>query len=190
MAIIDLGIKNNKLSPQSLNEVREKGKYFLTLTLVNNSKVYKLPNEPLISLSQSKKIIETPTLGYKNLEHLNAELKTKNPNHKPLKNRTGTVKELIQIEDYNLTIRGVCVNEIDKDVYPTDQVQMLNELANINAPLLVKNSKFLEVYNIRQIVIKDIHFDEMQGKQGLQTYLINAVSNQDFYADLKEKEQK
>jgi hypothetical protein len=187
MAIIDLGIKNNKLSPQSLNQVREKGKYFLTLTLVNDGTIYKLPNEPLISLSQRKIIVETPTIAYHDLERTNAILKAKNPNHKPLKNRVGKVKEYISTEDYNLTIRGICVAEKNRSL--DDQVQMLNRLANVNVPLLVQGSAFLTLFSIYQIVIKDIHFDEMQGKQGLQTYRINAVSNEDFYADMLSKKQ-
>ena len=38
------------------------------------------------------------------------------------------------------------------------------------------------------IVLKDIQFDEMAGEQRLKKFIISAVSDQDFYADLTERE--
>ena len=45
-----------------------------------------------------------------------------------------------------------------------------------------------ELFGIRKIVLKDIQFDEMVGEQGMQKFTITAVSDQDFYADLNEKD--
>ena len=58
----------------------------------------------------------------------------------------------------------------------------------INDSLEVISNPFLELFEIRNIVLKDIQLDEMAGEQGLQKFTITAVSDQDFYADLTERE--
>ncbi len=143
------------------------GKYFMTLQLAYKKEVFELPNEPLISLGLTKTIVETATVG---------------------KNRKGTVKEYICTEDYNITIKGVCVNLDDPELYPADQVSLLNDLFEINDALEIESNPFLELFGIRKMVLKDIQFEEMMGEQGVQKYTITAVSDQDFYADLNEKD--
>ena len=142
-------------------------KYFLQLSLKSDSEIFHFPNEPLISLSLVKTILETPTVG---------------------KYRKGTVKEYINTEDYNITIRGVCVNIEDDQAYPTDQVSLLNNMFAINESLEVVKNPFFELFGIRKVVLKEIHFDEMMGQPNLQNYTITAVSDQDFYADLIERD--
>lgn len=143
-------------------------KYFTTLKVSDKEgNEYEFPNEPLINLSLVKTIVETATVG---------------------KERKGTVKEYICTEDYQINLKGVCVDEDDFDVYPTEQVKQLHRMFEINDSLEVISNPFLELFGIRNIVLKDIQFDEMSGEQGLQKYSITAVSDQDFYADLKEKE--
>lgn len=145
------------------------GKYFQTLKVSYKGEQYTFPNEPLISMSLAKTIVETATVG---------------------KERKGTVKEYICTEDYQITIRGVCVNE-DKDrrdEYPAEQVQELHKMFEINDSLEVINNPFLLLFDIKNIVLKNIEFEEMAGQQGLQKYTIYAVSDQDFYADLTEKQ--
>lgn len=143
------------------------GKYFMTLKLSYNSQKFELPNEPLISLGLSKTIVETATVG---------------------KYRKGTVKEYICTEDYQIMIKGVCVDVDNPEDYPSDQVAALNELFEINDSLDVVSNLFLELFGIRKIVLKDIQFEDMAGEAGMQKYTITAVSDQDFYADLNEKE--
>lgn len=143
-------------------------KYFTTLKVSDKEgNEYEFPNEPLINLSLVKTIVETATVG---------------------KERKGTVKEYICTEDYQINLKGVCVDEDNFDVYPTEQVKQLHRMFEINDSLEVISNPFLELFGIRNIVLKDIQFDEMSGEQGLQKYSITAVSDQDFYADLKEKE--
>jgi hypothetical protein len=139
----------------------------MTLKLSYNSQKFELPNEPLISLGLSKTIVETATVG---------------------KYRKGTVKEYICTEDYQIMIKGVCVDVDNPEDYPTDQVAALNELFEINDSLDVLSNLFLELFGIRKIVLKDIQFEDMAGEAGMQKYTITAVSDQDFYADLNEKE--
>ncbi|MDV6170236.1 DUF6046 domain-containing protein [Flavobacterium sp. DG1-102-2] len=142
-------------------------KYFTTLTLSYNGKQFKFPNEPLISLSLSKTIVETATVG---------------------KYRKGMVKEYICTEDYQISIRGVCLDEDDLDSYPSDQVDTLKKMFEINDALEVVSNPFLELFEVRKLILKDIVWDDMAGYQGVQKYTITAVSDQDFYADLKEKD--
>lgn len=143
------------------------GKYFMTVRLSHKGQNFELPNEPLISLGLTKTIVETATVG---------------------KYRKGTVKEYICTEDYSISIKGVCIDLDDPEIYPADQVALLNDLFEINEALEVESNPFLELFGIRKIVLKDIQFDEMIGESGLQKYTITAISDQDFYADLNEKD--
>ena len=94
-----------------ISEAILKGKpYFTTLKLRYKGEEFVLPNEPLIALSLSKTIKETPTVG---------------------KFRKGTVKEYITTEDYQINLRGVCVDLEDTDRYPAEQVDEINKLFEI-----------------------------------------------------------
>jgi hypothetical protein len=142
-------------------------KYFFTLALKSDTETFAFPNEPLVSISLVKTIVETATLG---------------------RYRKGTVKEFINTEDYMLTIRGVCVNVENSEAYPTDQVQELNDMFAVNEALHVVSNPFLELFKIRKLVLKSIDFDEMMGQPNLQKYTITAVSDEDFYATLSERD--
>ena len=143
------------------------GKYFLQLKLSYKGQMFELPNEPLLSLGLTKTIVKTATVG---------------------KQRKGTVKEYICTEDWVISIKGVCINVDEPELYPADQVAILNDLVAINDALEVETNAFLELFGIRKLVIEDIKFDEMVGESGLQRYTISAISDQDFYADLNEKD--
>ncbi|ROI09796.1 hypothetical protein EGI11_03295 [Chryseobacterium sp. H3056] len=141
--------------------------YFQTLKVSYKGEQFIFPNEPLISLGLTKTIVETATVG---------------------KDRRGTVKEYINTEDYTLSIRGLCFNPGTPDEYPSEQVLELNRLFAINDAMEVVGSAFLELFEIRNLVFKSLDFEEMAGMQGMQKYTITAVSDQDFYADLTEKQ--
>lgn len=145
------------------------GKYFQTLKLSYKGQQFIFPNEPLISLSLAKTIVETATVG---------------------KERRGTVKEYICTEDYQINIRGICINTDSdtEDQYPAEQVQELHKMYEINDSLEIINNPFLMLFDVKNIVLKNLEFEEMAGQQGLQKYTISAVSDQDFYADLAEKQ--
>jgi hypothetical protein len=144
------------------------GKYFMRLKLSYKGQVFELPNEPLISISFTKTIVKTATVG---------------------KKRRGTVKEFITIDDEVINIKGVCINVENPDLYPADQVALLKELFDINDALEVESNAFFELFGVRKLVIEDLKLDEMTGESaGLQTYSITAISDQDFYADLNEKD--
>ncbi len=165
--------ENNKTkfvlpSLENISEARSNGsEYFMTLTLEDKQgNKTTFPNEPLVSFSLTKTIVETATVG---------------------KYRKGKVKEYINTEDWNITIKGLCVDIENPEKYPTKQVQLLNQLFDKNESLEVVGNKLFELFGIRNIVLKDISFDDMAGKEGIQKYEIKAVSDMDFYAVLDEK---
>lgn len=141
--------------------------YFQTLKVSYKGQQFVFPNEPLISLGLTKTIVETATVG---------------------KDRRGTVKEYINTEDYTLSIRGLCFNPQSPEIFPTDQVMELNNLFAVNDAMEVVGNSFLELFEIRNLVFKTLDFEEMAGMQGMQKYTVTAVSDQDFYADLTEKQ--
>lgn len=142
------------------------GQYFQTLKVSYKGEEFEFPNEPLISLSQTKTIVETATVG---------------------KERRGTVKEYICTEDYQLTIKGVCINPDAPDEYPAEQVKTLQRLFEINDSLEVVSNPFLLLFGVQNIVLRNIEWNEMAGQQGLQVYTITAVSDIPFFADLSEQ---
>lgn len=119
----------------------------------------RLPNEPLITVNTRKIIEETVLVGN---EH------------------RGTVKEFISAGDYMIKIEGVCITPGVKE-YPTEQVRSIIEICQKNEALNVEND-IAELFNITKLVIKDYGFGNMKGKPFSQSYYINAVSDNNFFA--------
>jgi len=138
--------------------------YFMTLAVQNGEKTRWFPNEPLVSISRKKTIVETATVG---------------------ENRTGTVKEYICAEDYEIDIKGVIIG--DDDSYPAEEVKNLNDLFNLKGTLEIQKNPFFELFGIQRIILKTISFDEMVGKQSIQKYTIKAVSEEPFFAELENR---
>ena len=138
-------------------------KYFMTLKVAHKGVEYLFPNEPIVSIGMSKTIVKTATVG---------------------RDRKRSVKEFITINDETITIKGVCIDQFDPEVYPADQVKMINDLFEINAAVDVVDNAFFELFGIRSIVIEDLQWDEMIGESGMQTYSIRALGDDDFFADL------
>lgn len=149
--------------------LRRGGSYFTTLTLGYEGEKYDLPNEPLISLSLKKTIVETATVGT---------------------HRQGTVKEYINTEDWQLALRGVAMDLENPDNYPSEQIDTLNNLFAINDAVEVVSNVFLGLFGIDRIILKDFEIDAMPGHQAAQKYTLNAVSEQSFFADMLAKDKK
>lgn len=143
------------------------GKYFMQLKLSYKGETFILPNEPLVSIGLTKTIVKTATVGTK---------------------RKGTVKEYVTTEDYTVSITGVCFDKDNLELYPANQVALLNNLMEINDALEVETNPFLELFGIRKLVFEDIKFAEMAGNSGVQSYQISAISDADFFADLNDKD--
>jgi len=121
-----------------------------------------LPNEPSISISSRKNIVETALAG---------------------STRRGTVKELISIEDWQVTIRGIAINTKSKLVYPEDTVKGLRDLYEKNEALEVMCA-LTNLLGIYRLVITGFELPEMIGIQHAQAYQFTCVSDEDFLLEL------
>ncbi|MBB4117861.1 hypothetical protein GGR32_000133 [Mesonia hippocampi] len=119
----------------------------------------KLPNEPLVTINTRKIIQETVLVSSE---------------------KRGTVKEFISSGDYQIKIEGVCIIPGQKN-YPEEQVKAVIDLCERNEALEVDND-ITDLFGIYKLVIKDYGFGNMQGKPYSQSFYINAVSDDDFYA--------
>lgn len=120
-----------------------------------------LPNAPLISVSASKNIVTTQIAG-----------------------RKGTVKELINQNDYRITIKGVLTSVVGIatadaiDLYPIAEVKILQNICEKQESIGVVNL-LLNTLGITQIVIESYEFPDMEGFPGVQPYTISAISDDD-----------
>lgn len=142
-------------------------KYFMTLKVSHGLQEFLFPNEPIVSIGMSKTIVKTATVG---------------------KKKKRSVKEYITTDDEVITIKGVCIDLKDPDKYPADQVKMINDLFEINDSVDIKDNAFFELFGIRKIVLESLDWDEMIGESGLQKYTIKALGDDDFFAEMKDKD--
>lgn len=148
---------NVRNSLQAVNPLTGKA-YFMPIRLGG----VLLPNEPTIVITGRKNILETPLVG---------------------STRKGTVKELISVEDYDITIRGVAINLKSNLVYPEDEVKRLHDLFNRNEALEIECA-LTNLFGIYRVVIKQVAFPEMRGLQHAQAYEFQCVSDEDFILEL------
>ncbi|MDX6187991.1 DUF6046 domain-containing protein [Flavobacterium sp. Fl-318] len=142
-------------------------KYFMTLKVSHGEDSFLFPNEPIVSIGMSKTIVKTGTVG---------------------KKKKRSVKEYITTDDEAITIKGVCIDLSDPDKYPADQVKLINDLFEINDSIDIEDNAFFELFGIRKIVLESLDWDEMIGESGMQKYTIKALGDDDFFADLNEKD--
>lgn len=142
-------------------------KYFMTLKVASGTQQFLFPNEPIISIGMSKTIVKTATVG---------------------KKKKRSVKEYITTDDEVITIKGVCIDLEDPERYPSEQVQMINDLFEINESVDIIENAFFSLFGIAKIAIEDLQWDEMIGESGMQKYTIRALGDDDFFAEMKEKD--
>lgn len=123
---------------------------------------FQLPNEPIVSIRGSKTIVETPIDGIE-----------------------GTFKENFSNGDYQITIKGICVNDDDSDDYPDEQLRQIRKIWDKRTGLSVV-CKLLSIYNINHIAIKSIDYPPIEGAPGMQPYQIECLSDRYFDLELLE----
>lgn len=127
--------------------------YFLPVILVYKGKEYEIPNA-VISFTGKKNIVETAMVG-----------------------RKGTVKELININDYEINIQGV----VQADGFPESALTELNELYNINESVTLKcalTDIFLEEDD--KVVIKSLDVSGMKGIENFVFIKMDLVTDRNF----------
>ena len=117
-----------------------------------------LQNEPLISLTCQKTILKTPLAG---------------------NTRPGTVKELINTEDWVISIKGILFNIDNPDSYPVDAVTELGEFFLKNKPIVI-SCDICQYMNITNVVVENIALAEMKGIENAQAYTISLISDEPF----------
>lgn len=130
------------------------GVYYMMPTELNG---WQLPLEPLMAVNSSKKIVKTSLTG---------------------NTRRGTVKEIINTNDYTINLRGVIINEISND-YPFDDVERLRELYEVNEAVTIVNA-LTKILAIENVVITGFKLPEMVGRPNAQAYEMNMISDEDF----------
>lgn len=137
------------------------GAPFFQRTKING---FYLPNEPIISITGGKNIIKTQIDG-----------------------NNGTFKENMSLDDYRITIRGLCIQEDldDSDAYPDDQVRLIRQLFEEKESVDCVND-ILTLLGITTIAIENLQLDGLSGSPGVQPYVISALSDKNFDLELKQ----
>lgn len=123
---------------------------------------WQFPQEPIISISGSKNTVET---------QLNRG------------DRVQNVIEEVNLNNYQIRIRGVILNELDFDLYPEDDVRKLHEIFKKPGSIDIKNA-VATILGISKVVIKDLSFKEVEGYLGAQAFELECVSDEDFDLEL------
>lgn len=129
--------------------------YFMPVTFIHQGKEYEIPCA-LISFTDRKNIIETPLVG-----------------------RQGSVKELISLEDYQISITGVVFGE--NQVWPEEQLDAINELYNINEAIELKcalTDVFLSEND--KVVIQELNLPPTGQTEHVQVVEIKCVTDRAF----------
>lgn len=116
----------------------------------------RLPNEPLIDITGEKLIVKTQIDG-----------------------QDGTFKELYSTGDWQVTIRGICVDEENPDEYPEDQVRAIRNIIEVKQHIKVVN-RLTALFNIEYLAIEQYSFPAVPGELGMQGYELRCVSDKEF----------
>jgi len=92
-----------------------------------------------------------------------------------IQGRNGTVKEYISDGDYDVTIRGMLVEQ-SAYAYPADQVRELMRLVQLPQAIIAV-SPFLQLFRIFELVVMDYRLSQREGFQNTQLFELNCVSD-------------
>lgn len=92
-----------------------------------------------------------------------------------IQGRNGTVKEYISDGDFDVTIRGMLVEQ-SAYAYPADQVRELMRLVQLPQAIIAV-SPFLQLFRIFEIVVMDYRIGQREGFQNTQLFELNCVSD-------------
>lgn len=130
--------------------------------ITRNDDLFWLPNEPLLEFNGGAEIVQEPKAG-----------------------GNGSFKEFMGLNDYEITIRGVAVNEEDIDEYPEKDVARIRQLCESGQPLEAR-SPLLRLFGISMIAIKSWRFPAAEGLYSAQAYELQCLSDEPVELVLKE----
>lgn len=97
--------------------------------------------------------------------------------------RNGTVKEYISDNDYQIKIKGLLSSNA-QNIYPQEQMNTLREFCTAIATIPVQ-SNVLDYFGIRNIVIMDYEFIQLEGDRSNVPFEITALSDIPYDIQLK-----
>jgi hypothetical protein len=137
-----------------LRKVDAQGRYyFMPVFFLYKDKSYEIPNA-VISFTGKKTIVETPMVG-----------------------RKGSVKELINVDDYEISIQAIAQAED----FPEAALTELNEIYNINESITLKcalTDLFLDQDD--RVVIKSIDLSDMKGTENFTVFKMELITDRSF----------
>lgn len=167
---LDVGIETspvnigNSLPYPEIKQVQESAMgtpLFLPCTLDG----VRLPNEPIITITGGKKIIETD-----------------------FDDQVGTFKEIFSLMDYRVLIEGIAVeDEAQDDIYPEEIVRQIRKLCEKRTHLKVTND-LCTLFNITHLVIYDFDFPRIPGEIGVQGYTLKCKSDKPLSLEVQTDE--
>lgn len=115
-----------------------------------------MPYATLVDFQQNMNITQTRTVG-----------------------NNGTVKEVYGLDDWTISIRGLCLNDDFRPTHPTAhrQAQALTAWRNLACSIEVVGRQFLEK-KIHNIVIQSLAIRPVQGKSDVVSFEIEALSDE------------
>jgi len=118
---------------------------------------FMLPAATLMDFTREKNIVRTSILG-----------------------KNGTVKELYSFGDWKIRIRGLCLNDRPRQNDPTAEQQKQNLIAweKVAGHISVRGNPLFNEKEIYAIVIGSITFRQLQGREGVVPFEIEAESDE------------
>lgn len=119
---------------------------------------FEFPVATIVEFSRPKNIVKEKTIGGK-----------------------GSVKEIMGLDDWEISIRGIIVDDESRESQKTAKQQQyaLDRLSEVAGAIKIEGKIFAERY-ISHIVIETPRFSPVQGKPGLIQYEIQASSDEAF----------
>lgn len=128
---------------------------------------FEFPLATLIEFKRSKSIVKTPTTG-----------------------GLGSVKEIYGFEDWDISIKGLCINDPSRScrnygtIKAIDQklaIIQLNEIAgSLEIDTMFYGGRIFLEKGIRRLVIEDLSIGSIQGKPNIIPFEIKASSDEDL----------
>jgi hypothetical protein len=132
-------------------------KFYLPIGFIIAGEQLQLPWEPSMTVDLKKNIVKTELTG---------------------NTRKGSVKELINIDDFIITIQGICYDHQRKS-YPFEQVKVLKKIFEYKGSIEII-SGLTSLLEIKYVVAESLSLPAINGRPYSQPYTLSLISDEDF----------
>jgi hypothetical protein len=98
--------------------------------------------------------------------------------------RNGTFKEYVSEGDWEISLKGIIVNEEER-AYPEDDVRRLKELLEVPEQITVVN-ELLEIFEIDKVVVASKSIPQVEGFHDVQGFEVRFFSDIDLELEISE----